>query len=103
MRNVDGTRDLLLVDDTYFVQLDPNRTVDEEIAIAYLGRRGIAGDTALVGSVEMQKDGRWRASVATDPSCDVRGYRRVARDRENRSTRCGFAPERVRLDSRGQR
>lgn len=84
MFNVDGTRDLLLIDDTYFVQLDPDRTVDAEIAVAYLGRRGIAGDTALVGSVEMQQDGRWRASVAIDPSRDVRGYCRVAHDRENR-------------------
>jgi hypothetical protein len=84
MRSVDGTQDLLLDDGTYFVQLDPERRVDEEVAVAYLGRRGIGGDTQLVGSVEMQTDGRWRASVATDPAQDSQGYRRVTSDRENR-------------------
>ena len=84
MRSVDGTQDLLLVDGTYFVQLDPARQVHEEVAVAYLGRRGVCGDTRLVGSVEMQVDGRWRASVATDPARDSQGYRRVASDRENR-------------------
>ena len=84
MHNVDGTRDLLLTDDRYFVQLDPASAVDREMAVAYLGRRGICGGTRLVGSVEMQQDGRWRASVATDPTRDPQGYRRVALDRENR-------------------
>jgi len=84
MHAVDGSRDLLLVDDTYFVQLDPARQVGEDIAVAFLGRRGVSGLTALVGSVEMQQDGRWRASVASEPSHGLLGFRRVALNRENR-------------------
>lgn len=84
MHDVDGTRDLLLVDGTYFVQLDPARTVGADVAVAFLGRRSISGDTVLVGSVEMQKDRRWRALVSTDPTHDAQGFRSVAQDRENR-------------------
>jgi len=42
MHAVDGSRDLLLVDDTYFVQLDPARQVGEDIAVAFLDEEGSA-------------------------------------------------------------
>jgi hypothetical protein len=84
MLSVDGSRELLLTDGTYFVQLDPARRVDADVATAYLGRRRIAGGVTVVGSAEMQNDGRWRASVATDPVANAAGYTRVACDCENR-------------------
>jgi hypothetical protein len=84
MRTPDGQHDLLLNSDVFFVQLDPERRVDDEMAVAFLGRRKLSGGVTLVGSVEMQRDGRWRASVAADPSRVPKGYIRVAVNRENR-------------------
>jgi hypothetical protein len=84
MRTPDGRHDLLLNSEVFFVQLDPERRVDDEIAVAFLGRRNLSGGVTLVGSVEMQRDGRWRASVAADPARVRKGYVRVAVNCENR-------------------
>ena len=84
MQTIDGTRDLLLTRNSFFVQLDPSRKVREDMATAYLVRRCICGGVTLVGSAEIQPDGRWRASVASDPLTEPLGYLRVAWDCENR-------------------
>ena len=84
MKAVDGTRDLLLTDGMYFVQLDRTCAVGADVAPALLGRRAVCGGTTLIGSVDMQRDGRWQASVAADPSVDAIGFVPVTKPCENR-------------------
>jgi len=78
MHTIDGTHDLLLDRGEFFVQLDSDWPGDPELAPAFLGRRQVTGRAALIGSVEIQSDGRWRASVAVDPAVNAQRFSRVA-------------------------
>lgn len=84
MHTIDGTRDLLLERDEFFIQLDSDWPGDPALAPAFLGRRRVTGRATLVGSAEMQPDGHWRASVAADPTVRPEGYVRVAHDVDHR-------------------